>query len=350
MLEAPLYQQGNTYPARLDRQFIEDVFDVEGVIKPATGALKASPRADGANMSVDIAAGRAVIRGDDEANQGHYRVISTAVENLPVGAAPGSDSRIDLVVARVRDAAVTGGVSSDWLLEVIPGAVAASPAAPALPPTAIPIAEVRVAAGTTSIDAAKITDRRPTAANAAYVANALVDAKGDLLVGSASDTLARLAAGANGRVLKADSAAAAGLAWADAVTALEAFVRSDETTTSTAYADLATVGPSVPFPPAPASGRVLIMWSVGMYEGGGNPCFASPTLFDGTLKVGAATDAHDDRSAMGISTAAAAPRGGGLVVYSGLVPGHANYSVRLQYRTVAGTGHFAYRRLIVIPL
>jgi hypothetical protein len=170
VLEDPLWQDGNDYPARLDRQFIEDVFDVEGVIKPAGGALKVSPRAAGANMSVDVAAGRAVVRGDDEANQGHYRVISTAVENLPIGAAPGSDSRIDLIVARVRDAAVTGGVSSDWLLEVIPGAVAAAPVAPAVPPTAIPLAEVSVAAGTASIDAAKITDRRTAAANAAYLA------------------------------------------------------------------------------------------------------------------------------------------------------------------------------------
>lgn len=174
MLEAPLYQQANSYPARLDRQFIEDVFDVEGVIKPASGALLVSPRAAGANMSVDIAAGRAVIKGDDEANQGSYRVISTAVENRALGAAPGSNSRIDLVVAQVRDANVTGGVTSDWDIIVIPGEVAAAPVSPAVPTTAIPLAEILVAAGTLSIDAAKITDRRPSASNAAYQARALI--------------------------------------------------------------------------------------------------------------------------------------------------------------------------------
>jgi hypothetical protein len=172
VLEDPLWQDGNTYPARLDRQFIEDVFNIEGVIDPSTGALRVDPRAAGANMSIDVAAGRAVIKGDDEANQGSYRCISTAVENVPIGAAPGSDSRIDLIVARVRDAAVTGGVSSDWVIEAIPGAVAASPVAPAVPNTAIPLAQVLVAAGTASITAGMIADRRTAAGNAAYVAKA----------------------------------------------------------------------------------------------------------------------------------------------------------------------------------
>lgn len=41
----------------------------------------------------------------------------------------------------------------------------------------------------------------------------LVDAKGDLLAGTAADTLARVAVGANGYILSADSTAAAGVSW-----------------------------------------------------------------------------------------------------------------------------------------
>jgi hypothetical protein len=46
------------------------------------------------------------------------------------------------------------------------------------------------------------------------IQNAIVDAKGDLIAASAADTPARLAVGANGTTLVADSTAATGLAWA----------------------------------------------------------------------------------------------------------------------------------------
>jgi len=49
-----------------------------------------------------------------------------------------------------------------------------------------------------------------------YVDKTLVDAKGDLLVGSAADTVSRLAVGSNDQVLTADSTTATGLKWAAA--------------------------------------------------------------------------------------------------------------------------------------
>lgn len=47
-----------------------------------------------------------------------------------------------------------------------------------------------------------------------FISKTLVDAKGDLIVGSAADTVVRLGVGADTFVLTADSAEASGLKWA----------------------------------------------------------------------------------------------------------------------------------------
>jgi hypothetical protein len=49
---------------------------------------------------------------------------------------------------------------------------------------------------------------------AAKIAASLVDAKGDLLVGTANDTVARLAVGSDGQVLVADASQTPGVKWA----------------------------------------------------------------------------------------------------------------------------------------
>ena len=62
----------------------------------------------------------------------------------------------------------------------------------------------------------------PTAVKSAYdlangaIAKSIVDAKGDIVAATAADTVSRLAVGANGTVLTADSAEATGLKWATA--------------------------------------------------------------------------------------------------------------------------------------
>ena len=50
--------------------------------------------------------------------------------------------------------------------------------------------------------------------SASAISPTLIDAKGDLIVGSAADTAARLAVGTNNQILTADSAATNGVKWA----------------------------------------------------------------------------------------------------------------------------------------
>lgn len=132
----------------------------EGVI--GTTGLAVSQRGAGANMSVDVAAGVAWIKGDDSSSQPTYRCVNDGTVNLTVTAADATNPRIDLVIAEVRDAAFSG-VSTDWRLRVVAGTPAGSPSAPATPANSIVLARLSVPALDTTIGTAQITDYRPRA-------------------------------------------------------------------------------------------------------------------------------------------------------------------------------------------
>lgn len=159
--EPALYVQTLEYSARQDRQWIDLIF-TEGVADVSAGELAVSQRAAAANLSVDVAPGTAIIAGDSVARQGKYLVRCTEGENVVIPAPPVSDSRIDLVVLQVHDSTADGGSASldGAALEVVQGAAAPAPVAPAAPDTAIVLAEVVVAAGAVAITNANITDRR----------------------------------------------------------------------------------------------------------------------------------------------------------------------------------------------
>lgn len=159
MIETPLYMQEGAYSARQDR-LVFDVLFTEGVIDMGGDEWLVTERAAGPNMSVDVAPGRAVIDGDDQANQGAYFVRSTGVENVVVAPADLVNPRIDLVVLRVRDSNVIGGANDDAIVDVIEGVPAAVPAAPALPASAIPLASILVPVGMVDVEDADVTDLR----------------------------------------------------------------------------------------------------------------------------------------------------------------------------------------------
>lgn len=90
-----------------------------------------------------------------------------------------------------------------------------------------------------------------TRAEAAYVAKALADAKGDLLAASGADALARLPVGADGQVLTADAAAVLGVKWAPAAGGTDL--------TKIASTTLAAAAATIAFTAIPATFRDLLL-------------------------------------------------------------------------------------------
>jgi hypothetical protein len=142
---------------------------------------------------------------------------------------------------------------------------------------------------------------------AAAVAKSTIDAKGDLLVGTADDTVGRLAVGTDGYTLVADSAETTGLKWA-APAASGGMTLIQETSAST--------DSSLTFGSIPASYKqLLLVWS-GIYvsalgnvfslrfnnDSGGNYSVFGEVITDYTINTGgsgakdgnnSATDATD---------------------------------------------------------
>lgn len=153
--------QGGSYEARLDRQLLANIY-TEGVLGSTSFAV--TQRAAGANFTVDVAAGVAVVQGDDQANQGKYMCISTAVESVTIPAAPGSNSRYDLIIIDVNDPTAGGGAGDNFTVRVVQGSAAATPAVPALPDSALLLATIGpIATATASITNSLIADGRAVA-------------------------------------------------------------------------------------------------------------------------------------------------------------------------------------------
>jgi hypothetical protein len=94
------------------------------------------------------------------------------------------------------------------------------------------------------------------------IQNAIVDAKGDIIAATANDTPARLAVGANGTVLTADSAEATGLKWVAAagggkiLQVIFASTTTEVTNSTNVYADTTC---TVSITPSSASSRIMLI-------------------------------------------------------------------------------------------
>lgn len=124
-----------------------------------SGEYAVSQRGAGANMSVDVTAGGAMVGGTESATQGEYFVFNDATVNVVISASDPTNPRIDVIGIQIRDTEYSGA-SNDARLVVITGTPAASPAVPTVPADFLSLAHVAVAAAAASIVNANITDKR----------------------------------------------------------------------------------------------------------------------------------------------------------------------------------------------
>ena len=137
------------------------MFSREGVYDLRGGDLKVTQRSAGANMTVEVAPGRAAIMGDDLSDQGTYVVTNTTPASVAVPAAPASGTRTHRVIARIRDKSADAAWNVyDWTLELLADT---GTGLRDEPDSAITLATVSVPAGTGSITNARIADVRKRA-------------------------------------------------------------------------------------------------------------------------------------------------------------------------------------------
>lgn|GEM_PF-3202799 len=127
---------------------------VAGGVFPGGGAMAVSA---GSGMQVQVAAGYCCVPNSSSSLQGGYVFGTMTQVTLSVASADPAYPRIDLVIARVYDL----GTSSSYCdVEILAGVPASSPSAPATPANSLALAQVTVAAGTSSVVAANISDER----------------------------------------------------------------------------------------------------------------------------------------------------------------------------------------------
>lgn len=131
-VQQPLFQENDTTDqhAIIMRTMMRDLYGNRGGVL-YNGNMNVAQRGAGANNSVDVSVGSAMVPGSAVALQGFYYVYNDATLNVPITPADPSNPRNTLVIARVRDSFYSG-TDNDAQIIAVDGTPAASPADPDL--------------------------------------------------------------------------------------------------------------------------------------------------------------------------------------------------------------------------
>ena len=183
----------------------------------------------------------------------------------------------------------------------------------------------------------------------AAVAKSTIDAKGDLLVGTADNTVGRLAVGTDGFILQADSSVSpTGLKWAapagSSPNSDSAEVTTGQQTNSTSYTDLTTSGPAVTV----TTGTKALVIITGQIQ----PLAVDQFALMSYAVSGTTTIAANDKFAIALRGSGTngqnVVRASSAFLIKNLTAGSNTFTAK--YRVVAGTGEFFNRQITVIDL
>lgn len=172
------YLGTKTYAAVRDRVALQHGGSIQpGVWDPTD--YQVIQRGAGANMSVDVRLGSAIVAGTTTGNKGYYHQENDATVNVPIAAAHATLPRIDQIILTVNDSQF-GGASDTPTLTSLAGTATSGATltnrtnAATLPANSIRLADVLVGPAVTSITTTNIQDRRQWARGANYVTGGFI--------------------------------------------------------------------------------------------------------------------------------------------------------------------------------
>lgn len=159
LINPPTWTQNGTYTAEQDRRLVGALVRTEGVANISSMV----PKVVSGSRQISISSGGAYIQGDyaQAGGGGTYFVYNDGAHEVTIPVS-GSLARYDLIVLRIYDSAVSGSVN-EARFDVVSGTPASSPRIPAVPRSSIPIAAVKVNAGTTQLWTSALADQRVVA-------------------------------------------------------------------------------------------------------------------------------------------------------------------------------------------